>query len=142
MIDKNSESKWGIGHGPSWGEILPSRKHQPYPRSVDHDRITKARQAAEALFTSKPPVSRSGSTVDVVDETARKPRVLPIISRSAPILSDEPETSIIAAPPPSEIPRSQFARIRAWVKYGLTVAQVAQVYGVSVAEIERLLRHT
>jgi hypothetical protein len=122
---------------------LLSRKHQPHLRSVDHDRITKARQAAEALFTSKPPVSRpSGSTVDPVGEIARKPRVLPIISPAAPILSDEPETSIIAAPPPSEIPRTQFARIRAWVKYGLTVAQVAQVCGVSVAEIERLLRHT
>jgi hypothetical protein len=30
-------------------------------------------------------------------------------------------------------------RIRAWVKYGMTAAQVAQVYGVAVSEIERIL---
>jgi len=39
-----------------------------------------------------------------------------------------------------EIPASQFARIRTWVKYGMTVFQVAQVYGVTVEEIERILR--
>jgi hypothetical protein len=40
----------------------------------------------------------------------------------------------------SEIPSSQFARIRAWVKYGMTAAQVAGVYGVAVGVIERILR--
>jgi hypothetical protein len=39
-----------------------------------------------------------------------------------------------------EIPRSEFARIRAWMKYGMTVAQVAGVYGVAVGAIERILR--
>jgi hypothetical protein len=39
-----------------------------------------------------------------------------------------------------EIPRSQFARIRALVKYGMTIAQMAQVYGVAVGEVERILR--
>ena len=44
-------------------------------------------------------------------------------------------------PPVSgEIPASQLARIRTWVKYGMTVAQVAKVYGVPVDEIERVLR--
>ena len=41
---------------------------------------------------------------------------------------------------PPKIPRSQFARIRTWVKYGMTAAQVAQVYGVAVADIEHILR--
>jgi len=41
--------------------------------------------------------------------------------------------------PAREIPRSQFGPIRAWVKYGLTAAQVAQVYGVPASEIERVL---
>lgn len=41
---------------------------------------------------------------------------------------------------PPEIPRSQFARIRTWVKYGITAAQVAGVYGVAVDVIERILR--
>ena len=42
----------------------------------------------------------------------------------------------------SEIPTSQFARIRAWVKYGMSVAQVAGVYGVAVDVIERILQQT
>jgi hypothetical protein len=41
-----------------------------------------------------------------------------------------------------EIPRSQFARIRILARYGMTVGQVADVYGVSVDQIECILRHT
>ena len=33
----------------------------------------------------------------------------------------------------------EFARIRAWVKYGMTADQAAQVYGVAVTDIERIL---
>ncbi len=40
----------------------------------------------------------------------------------------------------TEIPISQFARIRAWVEYGMTAAQVTEVYGVAVGVIERILR--
>ena len=46
-------------------------------------------------------------------------------------------------PPPSAhstIPASQVARIRVWVKYGMTVSQVAEVFGVPAGEIERILR--
>jgi hypothetical protein len=39
-----------------------------------------------------------------------------------------------------KIPKSQFARIRAWRRYGMTIRQVAEVYGVAVDEIERILR--
>jgi hypothetical protein len=40
------------------------------------------------------------------------------------------------------IPKSQFARIRTWVEYGMTAAQVAAVYGVAVDVIESILRKT
>jgi hypothetical protein len=40
------------------------------------------------------------------------------------------------------IPKSQFARIRTWVEYGMTAAQVAAVYGVAVDVIESILRQT
>jgi len=50
----------------------------------------------------------------------------------------EPESSVIPPPTAREIPRSQFGRTRAWVKYGMTVAQVAQVCGVPVSQIERI----
>ena len=41
-----------------------------------------------------------------------------------------------------EDPASQFARIRTWMRYGMTVAEVAQVYEVTVEEIERNLQKT
>jgi hypothetical protein len=40
------------------------------------------------------------------------------------------------------IPESHFPRIRAWVRYGMTLPQVADVYGADIAEIERILRKT
>ena len=46
----------------------------------------------------------------------------------------------MSEPTAREIPRAEFARIRVWVKYGMTAAQVAQVYGVAVADIKRILR--
>jgi len=36
------------------------------------------------------------------------------------------------------IPPAYFARIRSWVKYGMTLAQVAEVYKVPVDEIARI----
>ena len=42
----------------------------------------------------------------------------------------------------TEIPRSQFARIRVWAEYGMSVAQVAAVYRVAVGAIERILQQT
>jgi hypothetical protein len=39
-----------------------------------------------------------------------------------------------------QIPRSHHARIRTWVNYGMTIPQVAEVYGVAVGVIERVLR--
>ena len=117
------------------------RRQQPHPSGDDRERITRARRAAEALFRSKPPVSEpSVSDSPPADQSARKPRVLGI-SPAVPVRHDELETPVGPEPPPTrEILRSQFARIRALVKYGMTVAQVAQVYGAPVGEIERVLR--
>jgi hypothetical protein len=84
-------------------QILLSRQQQPDPRNDDHERITRARQAAEALFTSKPPVS--GPSVPnsaPANQPTRKPRVLQIISQPAapshhgevkPPVSREPQTT-------------------------------------------------
>jgi hypothetical protein len=132
-----------LGYRVKFGGILLNQKHQQQPRRDDHDRITTARRAAEALFASKPRASAPSVADDgAVDQMARKPRVLPIIRSPAPVLSDEPKTATAPTAPTGKIPRSQFARIRSWVKYGMTIAQAAQVCGVAVAEIERILRHT
>ena len=38
-----------------------------------------------------------------------------------------------------QIPVSQFGRVRALTSYGMTQAQVAELYGVTVQEIERII---
>jgi hypothetical protein len=38
-----------------------------------------------------------------------------------------------------KIPASQFGRVRALASYGMTSAQVAELYGVGVDEIERII---
>jgi hypothetical protein len=119
--------------------LLNSRHRQPHPRGEDRERVSRAREAADALFTSKQSANPP-STREPAAET-RKPRVLQIISPILADRSDEPETPpVVSEPPAREISRAEFARIRAWAKYGMTAAQVAQVYGVAVADIERILR--
>jgi hypothetical protein len=79
-------------------------------------------------------------SVPLVDPSARQPRVL-AISPTAPIRREVVETPVsLKQQTTPEIPISQFARIRTLVKYGMTVPEVAQVYGVPVGEIERIIR--
>ena len=68
-----------------------------------------------------------------------RPRVAHGEVASSSLGRSEPETSVVPSPPAREIPRSQFGPIRAWVRYGMTDAQVAQIYGVPASEIERVL---
>jgi hypothetical protein len=120
-------------------ELLLSQQH-PHPRDDDRERITRARQEAEALFTPKPQITEQVSSSPLADQSARKPRVL-ASSPTAPIRHEEVEAMASSrqqrAP---EIPRSQFARIRALVKYGMSPAQVAKVYGVAIGAIQSILR--
>jgi hypothetical protein len=121
--------------------LLSTRQHQPQPRGDDSERITRARQAAEALFTSKSPFSGpSDPDSPPTDQSARKPRVL-AIAPVASVCREDAETPGVPEPQaPSAVARSQFARIRTLVKYGMTVAQVAKVYEVAADEIARILR--
>jgi hypothetical protein len=110
-----------------------ARLGEPFPD--DRERINRARQAAEALFAPKPGVSEA--SVSAAPPAASAPRRLStpaVVQHEARVLPNVP------TPAAGEIPASQLARIRSWVKYGMTVPQVAAVYGVSVAEIERVLR--
>jgi hypothetical protein len=121
--------------------LLNHREQQHHPRGDDRERITSARQTAEALFTPKAaPVGPSPSDpAPSAEHSARKPRVLSILSpppvrneEVAPPVNPEPRTT-------RQIPRSHHARIRTWVNYGMTVPQVAEVYGVAVGVIELIL---
>jgi hypothetical protein len=119
-----------------------SRRRPLSPREHERERITSARRAAEALFTTKRRVTKQSVSdpLPPVSQSEHKPRVLKALS-PAPVGHQEgngpvdPEHRITP-----EIPSSQFARIRACVKYGMTAAQVAEVYGVAVGVIGRILR--
>jgi len=117
-------------------------RHQ-HPRDNDREQIARARQAAEALFTSKPPVTKPAVTEGAPPSpTQRKPRVLQIIA--GPAKSDEEvKAAVTPEPQPTpKIPRSHFPRIRSWVKYGMTVGQVAEHYGAEIEEIRRIIRNS
>lgn len=116
---------------------MPNRLQQPHVRGDDRERIKRARPAAEALFPPKRQVAEQ--LVSAPLWSARKPRVLRTLSRAS-ARHDEVEAPVSSKQRTTpEIPMSDFARIRAWVKYGLTVAQVAAVYGVTVGKSERLM---
>ncbi len=112
------------------------------PIHDDRARVARAREAAEALFAPKPPAAESKTppSRQSAGPSAREPRVLAPTPPPAP-LDQAPNPSSTTRPKRTPaIPRSQFARIRSWVEYGMTIAQVAQVYGVADGVIERILR--
>ena len=124
--------------------MLNTQQLQHSGRGDDRERVASARQAAEALFPPKRQVTEQPvpDSVPPAEPSARKPRILSALppapvrreQGAAPTISEERMTT--------EIPRSQFARIRVWAEYGMTAAQVAAVYGVPVGAIERILRET
>jgi hypothetical protein len=118
-----------------------NRWEKSNPRDDDRERVSRARQTAEALFAPKLQVAEPTvlGTLPPGDPPARKPRVLGISSPAARREAVEPPVSAELRIAP-EVPASQFARIRSWVKYGMTPAQVAKVYGVSAGDIERIIR--
>ena len=121
---------------------------------VDREKIDRARKNAEDLFKPRPqhgPVDATAPAEDSVPSTESQPR------RQPRIFSVPPAVPMKAAEvePPTEpkptrpqrtvrretrtIPASQFGRIRALTSYGMTQAQVAELYDVSVEEIERIV---
>src|SRR5579884_3179230 len=64
------------------------------------------------------------------------PRILAATAPARPATAAAPPD----CDPAPEIPHTHLTRIRAWLEYGMTVSQVARVYGVAAGEIERLLR--
>jgi len=103
----------------------------------------RARQAAEALFAPKPRIIEPAAPTAVppADQTARKPRILSAV-QVRPIPAEPTRVPAIPVPPKSsqKIPPSHFARIRTWLKYGMTMTQVAEVYRVTIGDIERILQ--
>jgi hypothetical protein len=100
---------------------------------------TSARQAADALFAPKPQhIEPSIGEAVSVTEAVRNPRVL-AATVATPAEHKETEEPSVKPTVKPVIPAEHVARIRAWLRYGMTVAQVADTYGVTAGEVERVL---
>jgi len=129
-----TEFRYSAGHI----ESPPYTEHQ-----ANQGQITRARQAAEALFTPKrlgiesegPVVAPSvDEAARKRDQAARKPRILRAVSVQLPA-----NEAHLPANPAKQLPAGHLTRIRTWLKYGMTARQAAKVCGMSVSEIESLL---
>jgi hypothetical protein len=104
--------------------------------------VSSVRQAAEALF--KPTIDAPPSTDTPSD---RKARILP----ASPAVPARVDAEPSATPPTkrqigsrgeaaTEIPESDYGRVRVLAKYGMTLRQVAESYGVPLSEVMRIVR--
>lgn len=99
------------------------------------DRPTSVRQAAEALFTHK---TASPQAMTSEGQSIRKPRILPA-ALPKPI-HREPVLETSSDQRPLVMSGSQVNRIKTWITYGMSMSQVAQIYGVTVGDIKRMLK--
>ncbi len=125
----------------------------------DREQVKRAREAAEALFKPRPqvgcaetPLAASSASSPSEQPAPRTPRVIAMPSMT-PVRDQKVETPAIqeptmARPKPQsvvtkrrvpKIPASEFARIQTLAEYGMTLAQLAENYGVSVREIGRIV---
>ena len=119
----------------------------------DRERIDEARQAAEALFKPKrdvapvvaiPPVPHASAE----HQSPRNPRIIPIqpVTRTSIIAGAEPPAKPMQEAKGagvekrmSQIPGSQFGRVRALTNYGMTPRQVAELYKIPIDEVEQII---
>jgi hypothetical protein len=135
------------------GFLLPTDWQTAGARN-DRDRINRARQNAEDLF--KPtqqltradvPASAPNDAPSAVHQPRRQPRILaipPVVPMNTAKVEPAAEPKQIRrvaamGRETRQIPASQFGRVRTLTKYGMTQAQVAELYGVTVQEIERII---
>jgi hypothetical protein len=132
------------------GFLLPTDWQTAGARN-DRERIDRTRQNAEDLFKPKQqptredvPTSAPNDASSAEHQPRRQPRIFAIPSvmpmdtaKVEP--AAEPKQIRRKAATKREIPASQFGRVRTLTKYGMTQAQVAELYGVAVDEIERII---
>ena len=117
----------------------------------NRDKVNRARQAAEELFK---PMERTLSGLPAAPDSGsngqqppRQPRVFALPPRTAPTAKAEPPAETkpvrrqkVPRRAASPIPTSQLGRVRALANYGMTRAEVAELYGVPIEEIDRILK--
>ena len=126
----------------------------PLDDHTDREKIDRARRNAEDLFKPRPqsaPADATATAESSVPSAEHQPRRQPRIFRIPPVVPMSAAKGQAPAEPKSTrrqqtvkrntgaIPASQFGRVRALASYGMTQAQVAELYGVGVDEIERII---
>jgi hypothetical protein len=118
------------------------------------EKISRARQAAEDLFKRAQPNADAESTGPAPNghapheqEARRQPRIFTAPPRLPPSPEVEPPVAAepvrrrtVAKQSTRTVPSSQIGRVRTLATYGMTPLQVAELYGVTVAEIDRILK--
>jgi hypothetical protein len=111
-------------------------------RSDHHfDRDNRERIArAEAPSGSGRPITKLSVSdeIELPDQSRLRPHVSDTVA-SVPNRHESPVETPVSFRP-REIPASQLRRAQAWLRYGITVHEVAQILGVDVGEIYRTLR--
>jgi hypothetical protein len=121
----------------------------------DRERINKARQNAEDLFkpgqqTIRPDLPTSApDAAPSAEQPRRQPRIfvippqMPMSAAKVESPADQKQKQVrrraVIRHKAHKIPASQHGRVRALTSYGMTREQVADVYGVTVDEIERIM---
>ena len=127
-------------------------------RSADErnnrEKIDRARRAAEDLFKRVQPEVEAEPTGLAPDDRMpeeqqprRQPRIFTVPPRLPPTpKADPPVTAepirrrVVAKRPTGTVPPSQIGRVRVLATYGMTPQQVAELYGVTADEINRILK--
>jgi hypothetical protein len=106
--------------------------------SGSRKRVKQPRRSSRRNYNS--PSNQFQKSLPTADHPARKPRIL-AISPATSIGREAVETPVsLNQQTVRGILVSQLERVRTWVKYGMTVPQVTQFYGVAVEEVKRILR--
>jgi hypothetical protein len=116
------------------------------------EKTSRVRQAAEDLFKRAQPkadaeVTRPTSNVGLPSEQEprRQPRIFTVPPRPSPkveppVPAEPVRRRVVPKLSTRTVPPSQIGRVRALATYGMTPLQVAELYGVTVAEIDRILK--
>ena len=132
---------------------MPDDRH--YPNATqDRPQVQTARQAAEALFRPKPQVApaeaptlpAATSPTSTEPNAPRKPRIFCATPANDPP-AHEPKAPVGSAAQQGtdtrrkvqKIPKSAHGRIKILTTHGMTVEDVAELYGVPVSDIARIV---
>ena len=118
----------------------------------DRQRINRARQDAEDLFKPRQQTIRADAPTSAPDAASsaeqqprRQPRIfaIPMPTSAAKVEAPTDQKQIrrraAIGRETREIPASQHGRVRTLTSYGMTREQVAELYGVAVDEIGRIM---